>query len=71
MGRKGDVATIIPLCAYHHAEMHQVGAHTFEVLHRLPLRWVAQQAEEAWVRSGLTHIGDVVPGVLADLEESA
>ena len=76
-GRKADASTVIPLCSYHHAELHQVGAHTFEVQHRLPLRWTAEQTEEAWARSqsGLTHISDILPAALRGLtdrhEESA
>lgn len=77
MGRKADASTIAPLCAYHHAELHQVGASTFETLHRFPLAWAAAETEEAWQRhrSTLTHISAILPGVVAalttDHEESA
>jgi hypothetical protein len=72
MGRKADAATTIPLCAYHHAELHQVGTHSFEVLHRVPLAWLAAQTAEAWAaheaQSGLVHVSEVVPGVLAAMQ---
>ena len=69
-GRKADAKYIVPACSYHHAEAHSVGIKTFEALHQIPLAWHAAQVEFRWQdREGLTHISEILPGVLEQVRQ--
>ena len=34
-GRKGDADSIVPLCHYHHAQLHRVGVKSFQTDHAI------------------------------------
>lgn len=38
-----DVGATVPLCAVHHAELHAIGARTFEARHAVDLRALAER----------------------------
>ena len=46
--RRADAHWIVPLCHTHHAELHQHGANTFEVTHRIDLDTLAGITEIRW-----------------------
>jgi hypothetical protein len=50
MGRKADASTIAPICQRHHRELHQVGTHTFQAVHRVDLAACAAATDAAWQR---------------------
>jgi hypothetical protein len=45
MGLKPDDTTAVPLCAFHHAEIHRIGWQSFEKRHRLDLSELARKLE--------------------------
>lgn len=71
MGRKADAKTIVPACQHHHDEMHHEGVRTFAMRYGVHPKALAVSTEAAWQRSqsDLTHIGSVVPSVVARLVE--
>lgn len=48
VSRKADADTVIPLCRYHHGELHQHGAVSFQRVHRLSLAACAEATARAW-----------------------
>jgi hypothetical protein len=48
MGRKANAETIIPLCRYHHRELHRHGAGTFQAAHDVNLARAAARVERDW-----------------------
>jgi hypothetical protein len=73
MGRKANADQIIPLCAFHHMILHDMGATEFAARYRVDLKAVAARTEAAWQRhqSAPEHIGSIVPRALAEWEEEA
>ena len=58
MGRRSGYANIVPLCALHHAEQHQVGMKTFAATHRVDLVAEAAKTEAMWQRHELRTGGN-------------
>lgn len=50
MGRKHDYTQTVPMCAWHHRELHQQGERTFERKYNLDLDMIAQATEAKWKR---------------------
>lgn len=48
IGRKEDADRIVPLCGFHHRELHDTGRHVFERVHELDLLHSALLLEERW-----------------------
>lgn len=48
MGRKADADTIVPLCGFHHRELHFWGADTFADCYEVNLRLEALATDELW-----------------------
>lgn len=77
MGYKGGAELLVPLCFLCHQFVHQQGVRRFEAAYAdmlcgRPLRSWAETYAHAWeLWSGLTPIGDVVPGVVAGLTGDA
>lgn len=54
-GRKGDAATIVPLCTLHHDELHDKGVATMEEQYGVDLKAEAALTETRWqIASGRT-----------------
>ena len=58
MGLKASYTTIIPLCAAHHAQIHQIGKVRFMQCHALNLSEAARQTELAWLSASKSHISE-------------
>ncbi len=48
IGLKPDDSSAVPLCAFHHQNVHMVGIKTFQALHKIDLTRIA---ETLWQRS--------------------
>jgi len=51
MGRKGDYTSIVPLCAYHHAVLHRMGAESFQKHYICYFNEHAPAVEALWLAS--------------------
>jgi hypothetical protein len=51
MGRKAGYETVVPLCRWHHNQLHHVGAETFQRGHHVTLAWSAGSVEALWQRA--------------------
>ena len=47
-GAGGKAADILPLCGAHHHEQHVIGRRSFEALHKVDLRALADATEQRW-----------------------
>ena len=47
-GAGGKAADIVPLCSAHHHEQHVIGRRSFEALHKVNLRALADATERRW-----------------------
>ena len=43
-----DIGNIVPLCARHHHQQHNVGIKTFQAIYTLDLAWIARRLTEAY-----------------------
>ena len=58
-GAGGRAADILPLCSAHHHEQHVIGRRSFEALHGVSLRALADATEQRWqARETLTLTSD-------------
>ncbi len=57
MGRKADATTIVPLCRYHHRELHRHGVGTFVAVHRIEFAAAAARVERDWQKFQLSAAG--------------
>lgn len=47
-GRKADAGNVVPMCKFHHAQLHRMGQKSFESLHGLSLEHEAILTQGAW-----------------------
>ncbi len=47
-GRKADANTVIPLCRFHHQQLHWCGVDTFAASHGTRLFKIADETERLW-----------------------
>jgi hypothetical protein len=49
MGRKGDYCYIVPMCNFHHIQLHTLGQRSFNDLHRTDVALVAVATHVKWL----------------------
>ena len=61
-GRKADANTIVPICTFHHLELHQVGANAMQARYDVQLAMEARLTERRWlIASGNRVIVEQLP----------